>query len=445
MIYHNSFSVVIAIRYALVLHKKIRANVIMTNLNQMPSDVLETPDVWINDHSIDLGSNPKEIAKSKSRTLITTCSLDTPIPLNIGNGRIKIRRGNRNTECVAIPNKKKDEEIESKNEKVESFISKKSSMSSFSPLTSPFTHLQLTPIDLSSSMGIHQEYSSVTTVEPKDLSTEAIICEGGLSDISSCLSSTSADDAIEEESEFSSSLGIRISNILLRQPDMIAMEKLVVFSEPSTAQKTPLPVITILGDSHNINMHTNIPGVSNDGEHVSHDVLDEKCTKRNKMDPETIQSQENVKKGNISKLPKSFPCLQCKRIYKWKFNLNRHLKYECNKENAFECTGCGKRFPYKQNCIHHINGTHHINLPNNNQYIEEGLMKIHAQIDTYGETSAKPLCKGDVKGVREYQCVLCGDVINHFQSTILHLQRDHKVSGSGGCLNFWEGFINLRY
>ena len=49
----------------------------MANLNQMPSDVLETPDVWINDHSIDLGSNPKEIAKSKSKILITTCSLES--------------------------------------------------------------------------------------------------------------------------------------------------------------------------------------------------------------------------------------------------------------------------------------------------------------------------------------------------------------------------------
>ena len=417
----------------------------MANFNPMPSDVLETPDVWTNDRVIELGINPQELFKSKSRTLLTPCSLNTPIPLNIGNGRIKIRRGNRNAECIAIPDKKKaypHETIKSKNEKVESFISKKSTILSFSPLTSPFTHVQLTPIDLSSSMGNHQEYSSLTTDDPQDPSTESINSECGRSEISLC---PSADDAFEEESEFSTSLGIRISNILLRQPDMIAGEKPGIFSEPRTVQKMPQPVITILGDSHNINMYDNIPGVSNDGEHVSHDVLDEKCTKRNKMDPETIQSQENVKKGNISKLPKSFPCLQCKRIYKWKFNLNRHLKYECNKENAFECTGCGKRFPYKQNCIHHINGTHHINLPNNKQYIEEGLMKIHAQIDTYGQTSAKPLCKGDVKGVREYQCVLCGDVINHFQSTILHLQRDHKVSDSGGCLNFWEGFINLRY
>ena len=159
----------------------------MANLNPMPSDVLETPDVWINDRVIELGSNPQEISKSKSRTLLTICSLNTPIPLNIGNGRIKIRRGNRNEKCVAIPDKKKAcpyEEIESKNEKFESFISKKSSMSSFSPLTSPFTHLQLTPIDLSSSMGNIRAYSSVTTVEPQDLSTEAIISECGRSDIS---------------------------------------------------------------------------------------------------------------------------------------------------------------------------------------------------------------------------------------------------------------------
>jgi len=27
---------------------------------------------------------------------------------------------------------------------------------------------------------------------------------------------------------------------------------------------------------------------------------------------------------------------------------NRHLKYECGKENAFQCAKCGRKFPHKQ-------------------------------------------------------------------------------------------------
>ena len=31
-----------------------------------------------------------------------------------------------------------------------------------------------------------------------------------------------------------------------------------------------------------------------------------------------------------------YSCPHCQRSYDWNYNLNRHLKYECGKENAFQ-------------------------------------------------------------------------------------------------------------
>ena len=49
-----------------------------------------------------------------------------------------------------------------------------------------------------------------------------------------------------------------------------------------------------------------------------------------------------------------YTCPHCQRAYDWNYNLNRHLKYECGKENAFQCAKCGRKFPHKQNCVYHL-------------------------------------------------------------------------------------------
>merc|ERR1711879_796678 len=52
-----------------------------------------------------------------------------------------------------------------------------------------------------------------------------------------------------------------------------------------------------------------------------------------------------------------YSCPHCQRSYDWNYNLNRHLKYECGKENAFQCAKCGRKFPHKQNCVYHLKKT----------------------------------------------------------------------------------------
>jgi hypothetical protein len=62
------------------------------------------------------------------------------------------------------------------------------------------------------------------------------------------------------------------------------------------------------------------------------------------------------------------------RSYDWNYNLNRHLKYECGKENAFMCSKCGRRFPHKQNCVYHLKRKHKIVCETIDQYVSAGLV-----------------------------------------------------------------------
>ena len=62
------------------------------------------------------------------------------------------------------------------------------------------------------------------------------------------------------------------------------------------------------------------------------------------------------------------------RSYDWNYNLNRHLKYECGKENAFMCSKCGRRFPHKQNCVYHLKRKHKIVCETIDQYVANGLV-----------------------------------------------------------------------
>jgi len=69
-----------------------------------------------------------------------------------------------------------------------------------------------------------------------------------------------------------------------------------------------------------------------------------------------------------------FICPHCQRSYDWNYNLNRHLKYECGKENAFMCSKCGRRFPHKQNCVYHLKRKHKIVCETIDQYVANGLV-----------------------------------------------------------------------
>lgn len=93
-------------------------------------------------------------------------------------------------------------------------------------------------------------------------------------------------------------------------------------------------------------------------------------------------------KSNIKELaggPKRvFTCPHCQRSYDWNYNLNRHLKYECGKENAFMCSKCGRRFPHKQNCVYHLKRKHKIVCETIDQYVANGLVLFKGSIPPGG-------------------------------------------------------------
>jgi len=94
------------------------------------------------------------------------------------------------------------------------------------------------------------------------------------------------------------------------------------------------------------------------------------------------QGQPMKKKGKGKKNDKGDPngpkrvfvCPHCQRSYDWNYNLNRHLKYECGKENSFMCSKCGRRFPHKQNCVYHLKRKHKIMCDTVDQYVSSGLV-----------------------------------------------------------------------
>ena len=75
------------------------------------------------------------------------------------------------------------------------------------------------------------------------------------------------------------------------------------------------------------------------------------------------------------------------RSYDWNYNLNRHLKYECGKENAFMCSKCGRRFPHKQNCVYHLKRKHKIVCETIDQYVSAGLVVFQGASVGSNETS----------------------------------------------------------
>lgn len=125
----------------------------------------------------------------------------------------------------------------------------------------------------------------------------------------------------------------------------------------------------------------------------SQDSLKKKCRKmrQDEMDPNdhdpNQEGQPPKKRGkgkgkaansNNNKDPNGpkrvFVCPHCQRSYDWNYNLNRHLKYECGKENAFMCSKCGRRFPHKQNCVYHLKRKHKIICETIDQYVSAGLV-----------------------------------------------------------------------
>ena len=74
-----------------------------------------------------------------------------------------------------------------------------------------------------------------------------------------------------------------------------------------------------------------------------------------------------------------YSCSSCKRNYAWKYNLTRHMKYECGAEARFQCAHCKRCFPHKQNAIHHCVRKHKIVLDKSHLYVDNGHVLVKQQ------------------------------------------------------------------
>jgi tRNA(Ile2) C34 agmatinyltransferase TiaS len=66
------------------------------------------------------------------------------------------------------------------------------------------------------------------------------------------------------------------------------------------------------------------------------------------------------------------------------------LKYECGKENAFQCAKCGRKFPHKQNCVYHLKRKHKIVCETIDQYMANGLVIFRGSANAGGQHIANP-------------------------------------------------------
>ena len=82
------------------------------------------------------------------------------------------------------------------------------------------------------------------------------------------------------------------------------------------------------------------------------------------------------------------------RSYDWNYNLNRHLKYECGKENAFMCSKCGRKFPHKQNCVYHLKRKHKIVCETVEAYVSSGLVVFTGSAQGQQGSSLSPPSAG---------------------------------------------------
>ena len=77
-----------------------------------------------------------------------------------------------------------------------------------------------------------------------------------------------------------------------------------------------------------------------------------------------------------------FTCKKCQRSYDWCWQLNRHIKCVCGREDAFQCAKCGRKFPHKQNCVYHLKRKHKIVFDTIDQYLSSGLLVDMRQAGT---------------------------------------------------------------
>ncbi|XP_033231824.1 zinc finger protein 271-like [Belonocnema kinseyi] len=76
---------------------------------------------------------------------------------------------------------------------------------------------------------------------------------------------------------------------------------------------------------------------------------------------EILDAERTLKKQEVqeSKQEMKHTCEKCARTYKYRKNLNEHLKYECGVMPQFSCKFCPKLFKRKSDMNAHVNRMHH--------------------------------------------------------------------------------------
>ncbi|KAJ4427492.1 hypothetical protein ANN_25140 [Periplaneta americana] len=68
--------------------------------------------------------------------------------------------------------------------------------------------------------------------------------------------------------------------------------------------------------------------------------------------------QSRMKNVNLYRNPGAFSCPRCRKVYRYRTNMLRHLKVECGKEPQFQCPYCPCQTKHKSSMQRHIENRH---------------------------------------------------------------------------------------
>lgn len=57
-----------------------------------------------------------------------------------------------------------------------------------------------------------------------------------------------------------------------------------------------------------------------------------------------------------------YSCINCKRVYKNKHHIKRHVQLECGQQKQFQCPVCGKSMTRKETLVIHLHMIHQMRL-----------------------------------------------------------------------------------
>lgn len=144
--------------------------------------------------------------------------------------------------------------------------------------------------------------------------------------------------------------------------------------------------------------------------------------------PDTIDYSE-IRVNAAGKLE----CPRCKtKSYANRYNLVRHLRYECNVDGVFPCTACPKKFKHKthlQNHLESVHGTERKFKYKSN--FQKHLLNAHPTNPTE----------------RRFSCIMCPKVFKWQNNLQKHLRSAHhtdKIFPCTMCTKIFNRNMNLK-